>query len=90
MIEIHVVFFGNVQGVGFRYTTRSIAKKLGITGTVRNLSDGSVEMIAQGTPVLIESLLSELKTQAFNGAIHTTQEERRPVGNPFSSFEIIH
>jgi acylphosphatase len=90
MIEIRVIFIGQVQGVGFRFTTRSIAKKLGITGTVRNLPDGSVEMIAQGTPAIIDSLLHELKTQAFNGAIHKTREERRPVRKSFPSFEIIH
>ncbi len=40
---------GRVQGVGFRWWTRSLAVRLGITGTVRNLSDGSVAVHARGT-----------------------------------------
>ncbi len=46
-IEIKVL--GMVQGVFFRSTTRDKAKKLGLKGTVRNMRDGSVEIIAEGT-----------------------------------------
>ncbi len=48
VIAKHIIFKGSVQGVGFRYTSRRIAKKYDLTGYVKNLSDGSVEMVIQG------------------------------------------
>ena len=48
-IRMHYIFSGYVQGVGFRYTAKYAAERLGITGWVRNLGDGSVEAEAEGT-----------------------------------------
>jgi acylphosphatase len=48
--------FGRVQGVYFRHSTRSHALGLGLRGVVRNLPDGSVEVLAQGTPSSVEAL----------------------------------
>ena len=45
MIRKHILFYGRVQGVGFRYHATYKASLLGLTGWVRNLEDGSVEMI---------------------------------------------
>jgi acylphosphatase len=47
---------GKVQGVYFRRSTRVEAKRLSLRGTVRNLSDGSVEVLAQGAPAAVEAL----------------------------------
>ncbi|MBL8829940.1 MAG: acylphosphatase, partial [Planctomycetaceae bacterium] len=47
-IRRRVLFHGRVQGVGFRVTTRSIAQRFAVTGWVRNLPDGSVELLAEG------------------------------------------
>jgi acylphosphatase len=47
---------GKVQGVYFRHSTRLEAERLAIRGLARNLPDGSVEVIAQGTPAAVESL----------------------------------
>lgn len=46
--RIHIIVKGLVQGVFFRAYTQQIATELGLTGTVRNLTDGSVEIVAQG------------------------------------------
>ena len=45
---MHIFYTGRVQGVGFRYTTKNVALGYEVTGTVRNLSDGRVELIAEG------------------------------------------
>ena len=52
----HYRVSGKVQGVYFRHSTRVEAKRLNLRGTVRNLPDGSVEVLAQGTPAAIEAL----------------------------------
>lgn len=64
-VRKHIFFSGRVQGVGFRYTAAYLARSLDLTGWVRNLWDGRVEMEVQGRPEAIESLLSELRNQRF-------------------------
>lgn len=54
------IVHGHVQGVGFRFYVRNNAVLLGITGTVRNLSDGTVEIVANGAVEDLEQLLHYL------------------------------
>ena len=61
----HIFFTGRVQGVGFRYTVVRLARPLGLTGWVKNLWDGRVEMEVQGRSEAIERLLSQLRNQRF-------------------------
>ena len=58
----HVIFTGRVQGVNFRKTSMKEATKLGLTGWVRNLEDGTVEMEVQGPEEVIEELYEFLMT----------------------------
>ncbi|WP_208558624.1 acylphosphatase [Marinilactibacillus kalidii] len=58
-VSIHI--YGNVQGVGFRFTTKQAADEIGITGIVRNESDGSVYAEAIGTPDQIDQFIEVLK-----------------------------
>ena len=60
IIRKHLLFYGEVQGVGFRFTARSLAHQYGVTGWVKNLYDGSVEMEAEGTPRDIDALIDGL------------------------------
>ena len=64
-IRKHIQFYGKVQGVGFRYHATYKAKFLGLTGWVRNCTDGTVEMEVQGEPELIDDLLLYLHRQRF-------------------------
>jgi acylphosphatase len=56
-----VHYRGNVQGVGFRYTARRIARGYAVTGYVRNLADGRVELAAEGPADQVQSFLEELQ-----------------------------
>ncbi len=62
-MEFH--FFGQVQGVGFRYTAKYTASGLGITGWVMNEWDGTVTMQAQGTKEQLDQLISRLENAVF-------------------------
>ena len=53
----HIIFSGRVQGVGFRFTVLNIANRYMLKGIVRNLPDGTVEMIAQGSVEDIDSCI---------------------------------
>jgi len=54
------VVSGHVQGVGFRYFTQDIARREGLTGLVRNLHDGRVEVVAEGEESAVDRLEAAL------------------------------
>ncbi|AFY70906.1 Acylphosphatase [Thalassoporum mexicanum PCC 7367] len=58
LIRVHLFISGNVQGVGYRFSTASMAKKLGLAGWVRNLLDGRVEATFEGAKETVEKMLS--------------------------------
>ena len=64
-IRRHIVFKGEVQGVGFRWRARNAAEAAGCTGWVRNEWDGSVTMEIQGTKYQIEYVIDKLKNGSF-------------------------
>ena len=55
-----IIYSGNVQGVGFRYRTARLARGYNVSGYVRNLADGSVELVAQGDDDEVNRFLAEL------------------------------
>jgi len=61
MRRCEVIFSGMVQGVGFRYSAQRRAQALGLSGFVRNLPDGRVEMVAQGEAEGLQELLGYLE-----------------------------
>lgn len=60
---------GSVQGVGFRWWTRSRALELGLAGSARNLADGRVEVVAQGPKEHCERLLAALRSGSSPGRV---------------------
>ncbi len=78
---------GRVQGVGFRYFTYSIANKYGLRGWVRNLSDGSVEVMVQGEEARIENLRKYLLRGNMFIKVGKIQEKTLEAEG-FSGFEI--
>lgn len=65
IVRKHILFFGRVQGVGFRYSSISKARSIGLTGWVKNLYDGSVEMEVQGVESDIDILIQYLSGQRY-------------------------
>ena len=64
-IRKHIVFYGRVEGVGFRYYAVNKANQLGLTGWVKNLPDGTVEMEVQGEEPLIDQLIIFLQNRTY-------------------------
>ena len=69
---------GKVQGVYFRHSTRREAERLGVRGIARNLPDGSVEVIAHGTPETVESLREWLHRGPPGAQVAAVQEFELP------------
>jgi acylphosphatase len=67
-----VIYSGRVQGVGFRATTHSIARNFDVAGYVRNLPDGSVELVAEGFPRELQSFLDAI-TEQMDGYIDSAE-----------------
>ena len=83
--EVH--YSGSVQGVGFRYTARSLAARLQVTGFVRNLFDGRVQLVVEGTSAEIGLLLKQIQTE-MGRYISTADEQTRPATGRFKRFEV--
>jgi acylphosphatase len=81
------IFSGRVQGVGFRYTTRSVAASFDVTGFVRNLPDGRVQLVAEGDPGEIDRFLVELQKE-MGRYIADRTEIVRPASGNFQEFDI--
>ncbi|MHC4778981.1 MAG: acylphosphatase [Planctomycetota bacterium] len=75
-------FSGSVQGVGFRFTTQNIASRLPVTGYVKNLLDGRVELVAEGERSAIEGLMSGIRSELGRGI----ENEEFSWENPSSEF----
>jgi acylphosphatase len=83
---LHARVYGRVQGVAFRGYTRREAVRLGLSGWVRNLPDGTVEVMFEGTAAQTEALISWLATgspYAHVSRIEYNEEPPRGETNPF-------
>jgi acylphosphatase len=58
-----VIYMGRVQGIGFRFTAQRLSHGRPIAGTVRNCSDGSVELFIQGEAADVQAFLTDLSRQ---------------------------
>ena len=86
-IAKQIIFTGRVQGVGFRFTVFNIASVYNLTGIVRNLPNGSVEMVVQGPSKEIDSCLKDIK-RSFSGYINDTAAEDIPQNLNYKDFKI--
>ena len=82
-----VIFHGTVQGVGFRYTTYQLAKDFAVTGYVRNCRDGSVELVAEGTPGEIGRFLEAIRRRMGENIDREDVSDSQATGE-FSEFYV--
>lgn len=89
-LEQREIFYsGRVQGVGFRYTVRSAARQFDVTGFVRNLPDGRVQLVVEGAAGEVAGLVETVRAE-MDGYIQNIEETHRPASGRFSTFEVRH
>jgi acylphosphatase len=81
----HLVIHGRVQGVGFRESMRWEAERLGVTGWVRNRSDGAVEAMVQGSPEAVQAMVAWARRGPPAAAVERV--DVAPAEGQFSAFE---
>ena len=86
--RLHAVISGLVQGVNFRSNTRNQASKLSLTGWVRNLADGSVEVVAEGSSVALAEFLQYLHHGPPAAEVEQVSEAWGPATGEFRQFDI--
>lgn len=88
--SVRVRVSGRVQGVGYRWFAQRQATSLGLTGYVRNLPDGEVEVVAQGERSALASLVEELRRGPPSGTVRNCTVEPWESGESFTAFAIRH
>lgn len=86
--ELHAVVHGHVQGVGFRFWTQRRAAVLGLVGWVANRSNGTVEIVAQGTHAQVVAMLRTLKSPMTPGSVDFLEREIRTPTHRYGDFSV--
>lgn len=86
--RLHAVIDGSVQGVGFRAFVVEVAGALHLTGWVRNLYDGRVEVTAEGPRPGLDQLLNKLRTGPRMAFVSEVDHHWQPATGEFASFDL--
>ena len=89
-LEIHVIVKGYVQGVAFRFYAERAAGKLNLTGWVRNLPNGDVETVAQGTRPSLETYIDWLQQGPPSARVMDVITQWREITYSYNSFSITY
>lgn len=84
-----IYYSGRVQGVGFRYTTKRLATGYDVTGVVRNLPDGRVELIAEGERAELESFRCAVQDSEVGGLVRHEDVQWGTAAGEFRGYEIV-
>ena len=87
MVQAHIIFSGTVQGVGFRFTVQRHAQRLGLKGWVKNLPDGTVEILVEGLNETIDEFCQNIEDD-FEGYIQDRDIHTKPAESKFAHFQI--
>lgn len=83
----HIVVKGRVQGVFYRATTVEVALKMGITGWVRNMGDGGVEIMAEGKRETLEKFIKWCRQGPPMARVTLVEVDWQPATGAFDNFE---
>jgi len=87
--QIHCIIHGRVQMVGFRFFAVRQAQKFGVTGYVRNLPDGTVEVLAQGDSADIDGYASTLKRGPSSAQVDYVDIDRtQEISEEYDAFDV--
>ena len=86
--RLHVYFSGMVQGVGFRFTVRRIANSYEVTGFVKNLPNGDVEVTAEGDREVVKSFIDAICNSSLRSYIRNAERGWEPATEEYREFEI--
>ena len=87
--RLHIFYSGRVQGVGFRYTVRTLATGFEVTGTVRNLFDGRVELLAEGAQEELEAFRRAIQDSEVGRFIRNEDVDWSEARGELRGFEIV-
>lgn len=90
VVEARIIFSGRVQGVGFRWTVVEVAERYGIVGCVKNLSNGSVEVIAQSSKESIDLFVENIKLCSGGVRIDSVNVEYKKAADFYGAFTIVY
>ena len=88
VVGVLVHYTGRVQGVGFRVTAESVAGRYRVTGTVRNLPDGRVELLAEGARQDVEAFLAAVRARLARYITAESADWRAATGR-YTAFDVI-
>ena len=86
---MRVLYSGQVQGVGFRYTVKSVATGFDVTGSVRNLPGGGVELVAEGAKDELEAFRQAIRESGLDHFIRQEDVSWQEDRSEFRGFEIV-
>lgn len=90
MVEMYCVVTGKVQQVAYRAYVQESATELEVVGYVRNLSDGSVEILAQGLPDTLKEFVEYLHEGSLMAKVESVAVDWRSPRKTFSEFSVLH
>jgi acylphosphatase len=88
LVRVRVFIGGRVQGVAYRFFAEKYASRLGVSGWVRNLPDGRVEILAEGSKAHVETFLTRLRDGPGLARIDSFEVLREPATGEFREFRI--
>ena len=86
---MQVLYSGQVQGVGFRYTVKSVATGFDVSGSIRNLPGGGVELVAEGTKDELEAFRQAIRESGLDHFIRQEEVCWQEAKSEFCGFEIV-
>ena len=85
--QVNAIFSGRVQGVGFRFTVKDLADQSGVSGWVKNLSDGKVKVVAEAEEEVLKTFLDRIR-ESFSHYIRDCEVRWESASEGFKNFSI--